>query len=114
MPIFALRTERAENADALRVATGHQADAGRGADGSRRMEVGEDAALVGHVVEMGRLVGLRAERADIGVAHVVDEDDDDVRRVSARLCSRPSGRPRCRYRQRENEAREPPNECTET
>ena len=52
------------------------------------MEIGEDAALRRHAVEVGRFVSRRAERADIGVAHVVDEDDDDIGRALGRLLLR--------------------------
>ena len=80
-----LRAERAEDADALGIAAGHQAGPRGGADGGGGMEIGEDAAFLCHAVEVGRFVGGRAERADVGVAHVVDEDDDDVGRVTWRL-----------------------------
>ena len=51
------------------------------------MEVGEDPAFRRHAIEVRRFVGRRAERADVGVAHVVDEDDDDVRRAVGGLLS---------------------------
>ena len=84
MPILAFQIERAENADALGIAAGHEAGARGGADGSGGVEVGEDPAFLGHLIEMGRFVGGRAERADVGVAHVVDEDDDDIGRMGRR------------------------------
>ena len=51
------------------------------------MEVGEDAAFGGHAIEMRRLVRRCAEWADVGVAQVVDEDDDDIGRALWRRSS---------------------------
>src|SRR5712672_3405882 len=60
------------------------------------MEIVEDPAFLCHSVEVGRFVSRCSEGADVGVAHVVDEDDDDVRRVGWRLFLRcfGVGRPR--------------------
>ena len=54
------------------------------------MEVGEDAAFARHAIEVRRFVGRCAERADVGVAQVVDEDDDDVGRPRLRRAARSS------------------------
>jgi len=60
------------------VAAGHHPGPRRRAHGLRHVEVGEDPALLGHPVQVWRLVALGAERADVGIAHVVDENDDKV------------------------------------
>ena len=41
----------------------------------------EARALLGHAVEVRRLDLLVAEAAEVAVAHVIDVDDDDVRRA---------------------------------
>ena len=75
------RVERAEDADAFGVAAGHEGGARGGAHGSGRVEIGEDATFLGHLVEVRRFVRGGTEGADVGVAHVVDEDDNDVGRA---------------------------------
>jgi len=47
------------------------------------VEVAEDAALRGEAVEVGSDETFRAEDADVGVALVVGEDNDDVRELGA-------------------------------
>src|SRR6478672_7651378 len=66
-------TEGAENADSLGVAAGHEGGPRRGAYGGGGMKIGEYTAFAGHTVEVGRFVSRGAERADIGVSHVVDK-----------------------------------------
>ena len=72
------RPERTVNADAVVVTASEQRGARRGTDRLRDMEVGELAAFLRHSVEVRRGVGFAAERADVRVAEVVAEDDDDV------------------------------------
>jgi len=64
--------------DALRVAPGHQRRARGGADGRSHVEGSHGPALGGHAVEVRGLVDLGSEGADVAVAHVVDENEDDV------------------------------------
>ena len=75
------RPECSQDTDAVRVAAGQQRGPRGRADGLGDVEVGEDAALFGHAVEVGRGVALCAKGADVGVAQVVGEDDDDVGRT---------------------------------
>ena len=44
------------------------------------MEIREFAAFSGELVDLRCLVALRAKAAHIGVAQVIHENDDDVRR----------------------------------
>ena len=44
------------------------------------MEIGEADALAGQAVEVGRLDAFRAETAEVVVALVVREDDDEIGR----------------------------------
>jgi hypothetical protein len=81
------RAKRAENADAFWITAGEQCGPRGGADGGRGMKIGEYPPFFGHAIEVRRFVGSGTERADIGVAHVVDENDDDVGRMR-RLCIR--------------------------
>ena len=67
------------DADAVGVTSGQESGARGGADGLRDMEVPEDRPLVRHAVDIRRLVPLGSELADVGIAHVVVEEDDDVR-----------------------------------
>ena len=67
------------HADALRVATGQQARPRRGADRAGDHEVGELPSLLRHPVDVRRLDRLRTEAAEVVVALVVGEDDDEVR-----------------------------------
>ena len=78
-PDVVARKQNAGDAYSWRVAAGHQPGAGRRADRGERVKVGELHSLPGHVVEVGRLDGLRAEDADVLIALVVHKDQDEVR-----------------------------------
>ena len=75
---FGGRSECAGNADPSVIAAGHQTGSRRRADGRRDDEVGETHSIAGHLIEMRCRIVLRAERTNVRVAHVVNEDDDDV------------------------------------
>ena len=66
------------HAYATRVAPGHQGAARGCADVRRYVEAGQLAAFNRHPVQIRRPVQLRAERSDVGVTEVVDEDQDEV------------------------------------
>src|SRR5262245_58662182 len=72
------RAERSQNADAIRIAAGQQRGARGGADGLRYVEVGEADPVLGHLIEMGRANSLVAITAEVAVAKIVGEDDDEV------------------------------------
>ena len=63
---------------APRVATGHQARAGWGADRASGVKVGQAHAFLGHSVENRSGVCFRAEGTDVRIAQIVTEDDDQV------------------------------------
>ena len=65
--------------DTSRVAAGHQAGSRRGADRAGRIEVGQPHALAGHPVQYRRVVRLGPEGADVGIAEVIAENDDEIR-----------------------------------
>ena len=73
----------AMHADALGIAAGEEGGAGGGADGAGDVEGGELFAFFGELIEVGGLDGFGAEAAEVIVALVVGEDDDDV---GGRLC----------------------------
>ena len=52
------------------------------------VEVAKDAALRGEAIEVGSDKTFCAKDADISVALVVGEDDDDVRELRPTACSR--------------------------
>ena len=79
------RLEDVRHADPYRVTAGHQRGPGRRTDGRADVEVGELDAFGGEAVEVGRGEPLRAEHADVGVALVVGEHDDDVGAVGQGL-----------------------------
>jgi hypothetical protein len=75
--IRVLREEDARDADARGVAAGQERGARRRTDGVRGAEIGEAHALGGHAVEVGG-ADARAVAAEIAVAEIVAEDEDDV------------------------------------
>jgi hypothetical protein len=62
----------------LRITSGHQRRAGRGAHGRANVKIRESHTLCGHVVEMRRFKSLRPEAADVGIAQVIGENDNEV------------------------------------
>lgn len=65
------------DAPAVRILSGGESDAGRGADGGVDVEVGELDPFRGESVDVLG-VHLSSEAGEVGVAHVIDEDDNDV------------------------------------
>src|SRR5690348_4711235 len=80
---FRARAKRAVDAEAIWITASEKAATRSRADRLGDMEVAEDAALGGEAIEIGRNEAFRAEDADIGVALIVSEDDDDVRELRA-------------------------------
>ena len=60
------------------VLAGHEAAARRRADGAAGVGLGEAHALGRQAVEVGRLDALLAVAAEVAVAEVVGQDEDDV------------------------------------
>jgi hypothetical protein len=79
-PVLARRPEGAEDADAIRIAAGQQRRPRRRADGLRHVEVREPYPLRCNAIDVGGANHFVAEAADIAVAQVVGEHDDDIRR----------------------------------
>ena len=71
-------TQRAINAHANVVTPGHQAGTRCRTDGLSDVEVGEDAAFACHAVQVWRFVTFCTERTDIGISHVIHENDDKI------------------------------------
>jgi hypothetical protein len=67
------------DAQASWVLAGEERGAGRGADRARRVTIGEADAVLGQLVDMRSLVELAPVAGEVGLAQVVDQDDDDVR-----------------------------------
>ena len=88
---FGARAERAVNAEAVWIASGEEPATGSGADGLGDVEIAEDAALGREAIEVGSDETFRAEDADVGVALVVGEDDDDVGELRPTACSPETG-----------------------
>ena len=72
------RPQRPMNAEPIRIASRQQRRARRRADGLGDVEIAEDSTLAGEPIEVGRLEPFGAEHADVGVALVIGEDDNDV------------------------------------
>jgi len=70
--------ERAEQADAVRVAAGHEGSPGGGADRLGDEEACEGSSLTGQKTEVGRSEILGPETADVAIALVIGEEEDDV------------------------------------
>src|SRR5581483_11166299 len=70
--------EDLRDADALRIAAGHERRPRRRAD-RRAVEARELHPLARHPLEVRRLLLRRPERADVAVAEVVEEQNDEVR-----------------------------------
>ena len=77
--LAAVGEEDRVHAESLVMAAGQQRGPGARADSAADIEVVEDHSIRSHLVEMGCLRSLGAVEADISIAHVVNEDDDDVR-----------------------------------
>ena len=80
-PVGVVGAERSVDADTIGVAAGQQSGARRGADGLRGVPVREHPPFAGHAIEIGSLESFGAEDADVGVALVVGENDNDVWRA---------------------------------
>ena len=72
------REDDVGHGDALGITAGHYLRPRRRTDG-RGVEAGEFHSLRGHPVKVRSTVHFRAERSDIAVTHIVNEDDDEVR-----------------------------------
>jgi len=77
---FAKGTVGTEDFGAAGVGAAEQGGPGGGADGLGHVEVFELGALVGEPIDVGRGIGGRAEGTEVGIARVIEEDDDDVGR----------------------------------
>ena len=62
----------------------HEHAAGRGADVVAGVVVGELQALGGEAIEVGRADDFLTERAEVAVAEIVGEDEDDIGRARRR------------------------------
>ena len=63
---------------AVGVGTGHESRAGRRAGGVGDLKLGQLEPFLRHPVEVRCLVHLIAEGTNVPIAHVVNEDEDDV------------------------------------
>ena len=63
---------------------GQQGGAGGGAYRAGRVAVGEADAILGQLVDVGRLVESAAVAGQVGLSHVVYENDDDIWRGGGR------------------------------
>src|SRR5438067_12577682 len=73
------------DSDPVGVASGQNRCAGRRAYRLGDVKVRELAAFAGHSVQVRRGEAFRAEYADVGVALVVRQNEDDVRRTAGSL-----------------------------
>ncbi|MDX2151639.1 MAG: hypothetical protein SFV54_12955 [Bryobacteraceae bacterium] len=80
----------ASDAGVACVEAGHQAAAGRRADGAAGVGLGEAHAFGGHAVEVRGLNVSLAVAADVSPGEVIGEDEDDIR-LGAGLCRERSG-----------------------
>lgn len=59
--------------------------------------MGESHALCGHAIEIGRLNCLAAIAAEIMVAHIVYDDEDDIGRCVSSICASESAEQKREY-----------------
>ena len=64
--------------DSLWVVACHQRRARGSADAARDVEVGQSHPLLREGVEVGGAILLRPEAAEVSIAHVIHEDEDEV------------------------------------
>ncbi len=83
--VFRARSQRAVQSQAIGITTRQQGRARGRANRLRDIKVGEANALFRHAIQVRRLVAFCAERLNIGIAHIVNEDDDHVGQA---LCER--------------------------
>ena len=82
-PLVGREDHALSHSDTVRVTTRQECRSGRGAGGRTDVKVSQFHPLLGHAVEVRGGV-VRSERTDVPVAHVVNEDDDDVGRCTNR------------------------------
>ncbi len=87
-----IRAEGAVDADAVRVASGEQGGAGGGADRLGDVEIGEAPTVPCHAIDVRGGDMVAAEAAEIGVALVVGEYDDDIGRGRGEGCAAKQGK----------------------
>ena len=85
-------------AQPCRVLAGQQRGPRGRTDVRRRVRIGEAHALLGEGVDVGRVVERAAEDADVTPSHVVDQEEDDVRRSLRRSRGSRRGCRRIRFR----------------
>ncbi len=73
-----LREEDGAHAQSLVMGSCQKGGSRSRADGATDVEVGKDHPFLGHAVEVGGLWPGGTVEADVSVAHVIDEDDDEV------------------------------------
>ena len=71
--------ESTKNTNSHVVAASEQPRPRGAANGLGYIKVRELAPLLGHAVEVGRWICLGPERANVRIAHVVDENDNNIR-----------------------------------
>ena len=76
--VLAGENDGSVHANAMRIAAGEQGRARGGAGSVGNVKLPQRISLRRHPIEVGCLVHRIPERTDVAVAHVVDEDDDDV------------------------------------
>ena len=79
LPVEAVDDADRVDAGARAVLAAHQRGPGGLAVRAAGVAVGEPHPLGGQAVDVRRLVVLAAEAADVGVAEVVGQDEDDIR-----------------------------------
>ena len=82
-PVAAGREKYAGHSYARRVTTGQELRT-RGGAHRGGIETGELAAFNGHAVEVWRAVELGTVRANIAIAHVINEDENQIRLLLCR------------------------------
>ena len=76
--VAATIVEKGGDSPSVRVLSGGEGDPGRGADGRVDVKVGKPDSLRSEPVDVLGFDGA-AEAGEVGVTHVIDEDDNNVR-----------------------------------
>ena len=89
---FLRRADVIRDPSALRPLSGHQAGTRRRTNGTRRIGIGKPSPFLGQAIEIRRLVKRAAVTAQISLAEIIGEKDDNIgRRLFFAACNASDG-----------------------
>ena len=87
---LASRPQRAQDANAVRIATGQQGRPGCRTDALGNAKARESSAVVCHLIEIGRAIARRSEAAEISITEIVGVHDHEIRQRRGRRIDPPA------------------------